>query len=498
MPDIFHVFSEDLVVSANGDLLIADSVTLSDQRVLRRLLTNPRDYIWQPTYGAGLPQKVGDPFDVATIQSIVTAQMFLEDTVVRTPAPSVEVDSFPNGMFVNITYTEADSGDPQTLSFPVTPRAQMANLSTQAFSDIVSNTVTAIQAGSVKLLNLTVGSVLRAVVEANAGVILWLQGLITYVLTLTRFATSKGADADSWAADFGFTRLAAKSATGQVTFTRFTTTSQSIVPAGTVLQSADGTQTFTVNADPSNPAYNPALNGYVIAPTVATLTVTVTASTPGSGGNVLANTITSMGQGIPGVDTVTNASAYTNGLDAEPDTNFYARFVLFIAALSKGTLAAIQSAIAGVQQGLQDTVTENADYNGDYDPGFFFVVVSDGSGSPPDSLINAVGTAVENTRALGIRYAVFAPVDITANVSMTITSDAGYDHPTVVGNVGNAITSFINALPLGAGLPFNQLSAVAFGIPGVANVSAILLNGATADIAGDPKNTLRAGTIAIA
>ena len=75
MPDVYHVFGSDLVVSANGDLLTADTVNLSQQRVLRRLLTNPNDYIWQPTYGAGLPQKVGDPFDVATIDSIITAQM---------------------------------------------------------------------------------------------------------------------------------------------------------------------------------------------------------------------------------------------------------------------------------------------------------------------------------------------------------------------------------------------------------------------------------------
>jgi hypothetical protein len=43
----------------------------------------------------------------------------------------------------------------------------MANLSTQNFVQIVQNTVAAIQAGSTQLLNLTVGSVLRAIVEAN-------------------------------------------------------------------------------------------------------------------------------------------------------------------------------------------------------------------------------------------------------------------------------------------------------------------------------------------
>src|SRR5271163_3683267 len=120
----------------------------------------------------------------------------------------------------------------------------MASLSTQNFTQIVQNTVAAIQAGSTQLLNLTVGSVLRAIVEANAALVLWLQGLVTYVLTLTRFATSVGSDADSWAADFDFTRLAAVAATGTVTFTRFTDTTQSVVPFGAQVQSADGTQTF--------------------------------------------------------------------------------------------------------------------------------------------------------------------------------------------------------------------------------------------------------------
>src|ERR1700683_3189957 len=133
----------------------------------------------------------------------------------------------------------------------------MANLQTLDFSSIVENEVAAVQANSTQLLNLNVGSVLRAILEAIAGVILWLQGLVAYVLTLTRFATSQGSDADSWAADFGFTRLAAVAATGNVTFTRFTTTSQSFVPAGTTLQSADGTQSFTVNADTTNSFFNP-------------------------------------------------------------------------------------------------------------------------------------------------------------------------------------------------------------------------------------------------
>jgi hypothetical protein len=120
MDDLYLDFGSDLVASANGDLLTVDSVTLSEQAVLRRLLTNPGDYIWHPEYGAGLGAMVGLPIDVATVTSIITAQMFLEPSVVQSPPPTITVSSIPNGMFVEISYTESDSGETATLSFPVT------------------------------------------------------------------------------------------------------------------------------------------------------------------------------------------------------------------------------------------------------------------------------------------------------------------------------------------------------------------------------------------
>jgi len=120
VPDVSHVFGNDLQASANGDLLTSDSVQLSQEMVLRRLLTNPGDYIWHPDYGAGLPAMIGKPIDVATVTSIIQAQMFLAASVVRSPPPDITVSSIPNGMFVEIEYIEADSQQPATLSFPVT------------------------------------------------------------------------------------------------------------------------------------------------------------------------------------------------------------------------------------------------------------------------------------------------------------------------------------------------------------------------------------------
>lgn len=119
MPDVSQQWGSDLVASANGDLLTSDSVQLSQEMVLRRLLTNPGDYIWHPDYGAGLPAMIGLPIDVAKVTSIIQSQMFLEASVVQAPAPVITVSSIPNGMFVEIDYIEADSQQPATLSFPV-------------------------------------------------------------------------------------------------------------------------------------------------------------------------------------------------------------------------------------------------------------------------------------------------------------------------------------------------------------------------------------------
>ena len=371
-------------------------------------------------------------------------------------------------------------------------------LTVYRFSELVTNIATAMQASATVALNFTPGSVLRAISEATAGVILWLQAIVLQLLTLTRAATSAGTDLDSWVADYGLTRLPAVTATGQVTFSRFTPTLQAVIPVGAAVQTADGSQRFTVALDAGNVAYSSGLGGYVLAPNVTSLAVPVQAAVAGAGGNVLAGSISLLSTAIPGVDTVSNASAFTNGVDAESDAALRSRFVLYLSSLSKATKAAVGYAITNVRQGLTYTITENYDYSGTYKPGSFFVVVDDGTGYPSGDLLAAVGAAVESVRGLGITYAVFAPVVINANVGLTVTSASGYNHAAVVGAVGTAITNFINALPLGASLPYTQLASVAYAVPGVANASSILLNGGTADLAADQKQKVLAGVVSVA
>ncbi|MBX9901260.1 MAG: baseplate J/gp47 family protein, partial [Burkholderiaceae bacterium] len=198
-------------------------------------------------------------------------------------------------------------------------------INTKTFTTYVTDQVTSIQARSSQLVNFTIGSVLRALVETNAAIALWFQGMIVALLATTRAATSNSSDLDAWMADFGLTRLPAVAAKGNVTFARFTATAQAVIPIGAVVQTADGSQLFTVVIDVANGAYSAGLGGYVMGIGTTNVTVPVVANVLGSAGNVLANPIKSLTQSITFVDTVTNASHLTAGSYAEADAALRAR-----------------------------------------------------------------------------------------------------------------------------------------------------------------------------
>jgi phage baseplate assembly protein W len=121
MPDLSHVWSADLSVGATGDLALASGSELGQQRVLRRLLTNPGDYIWQLDYGAGLAQFIGQPIAAPAIRAVIRSQIFKEAAVAQSPEPVIDVQFDASGtLYVHIRYVDADTGATQVLNFPVT------------------------------------------------------------------------------------------------------------------------------------------------------------------------------------------------------------------------------------------------------------------------------------------------------------------------------------------------------------------------------------------
>lgn len=123
MADISHQWGSDLMIGPTGDLASASGASLGQQRVLRRLLTSPGDYIWQPDYGAGLARFIGQPGNALVIRAAIRSQIFKESSVASTPEPVIDVTFDPAGIvgavYVHIRYVDTDTDQTQILSFTV-------------------------------------------------------------------------------------------------------------------------------------------------------------------------------------------------------------------------------------------------------------------------------------------------------------------------------------------------------------------------------------------
>jgi hypothetical protein len=367
----------------------------------------------------------------------------------------------------------------------------------QSFVALVQQMAASVQGAASQLIDLSVGSVLRALLEASASIALWMQWLILQVLMLTRAATSTGADLDSWMADFSFTRLPGAPAIGTVIFARYTPGVVATVTVGDTVETSDGTQSFNVVASPANPAWN-GDDGYTLAANALSVAVPVQAVLPGSAGNIQANTIGILTTAITGVDTVSNAQPFTGGLDAESDPAFRARFQLYINSRSLATVTAVLFAIASVQQGLRYAVFENQDANGDTLPGNFRVVVDDGTGFPPASLITQVQASIDAVRPIGSIFSVLPPEIVDVSVSLSLDTSNPATEPTVAAMAQASIYSWIAGLPVGGLLAISKIDALAHAAdPTVLSATNTTINGNAADLAAPAAGVLIATSVTV-
>lgn len=119
--DLAHWYGNDLSAAASGDLLTVGEPTLTEQRLVRRLLTVLGSYFWELKYGAGLSAYVGKTASTKTIKAIVLAQLKRERSIQQTPnAPQVTVTSNPDGTFVvTIQYWNNLVSASRQVKFPV-------------------------------------------------------------------------------------------------------------------------------------------------------------------------------------------------------------------------------------------------------------------------------------------------------------------------------------------------------------------------------------------
>ena len=361
-------------------------------------------------------------------------------------------------------------------------------LSLQNFSTLVGGMAATVQGASTALIDLTVGSVLRAILEASASVALWLQYLLLQVLTMTRLATSVGVDADSWVQDFGLMRLPASHAVGTVVMASFNPASQAAtIQDGATVRTGDGSQSFVVVGGPyTRPIGTP------------TVIVSVQAVTGGVVGNVQSGAISLLGTAISGIDTVSNPDALAGGAAAETDAALRQRFVAYINTRSQATEQAIGYAISSVQQGLTYSIQENVAPDGTAAPGHVNIIVDDGSGTPSAALLATIAAAVDLVRPVGTLISINPPALLIAAISLTVSIDASETSDVVLADVRTTLSTYINGLGVGQALRFSRLAGLCYdATAAVTNVQNVSLNGATNDVGGRAGAVVRAGSIAV-
>lgn len=372
--------------------------------------------------------------------------------------------------------------------------------SIKTFTQYVRDMSAAVQAATVQLLDLSVGSVLRAILEANASVALWLQVLIVDVMDASRAATARGVDLDSWVGDFSLQRLAATPAVGLATFSRFSALGTAVVPVGTTIRTTDGGVSFKVVQDSSHELWDDRQTAFVMPEVQQFAVLPIQAEVNGVGGNVLAGSITLIASSLAGVDAVANAGPTTGGMDAEPDSALRLRFVDYINSRSRGTRSAVAFAVASVRQGVAFTIEENIDPAGEVRSGHFVVTVDDGSGAPPQDMIDSVAEAIDLVRPIGSTFAVHPPQVVQVSVSLSVSlPDLGASSANRVRDaVAGAVEQYVGRLGIGASLSVTRIAQVAYEASSdVRNVSGVRINGNDFDLAPGTREVIKPGMVAV-
>lgn len=368
-------------------------------------------------------------------------------------------------------------------------------LSNQGF---LARQITAVQAWANAAVDSSVGSITLAWAQACSAVALWLQAEVVQTLALTRASTSFGADLDSWMAQWNFARQGGAAAAGNVIVGRFTAASRLTIPVTARFSTGPGGQTFTVQPDPLNTAYSAIGNGYTLMAGVGSMVLPVLADVAGSGGNVAANTITSFLTPVLGIDTVSNPTALAGGIDAMLDTVYLAQFPFYIASLARGTEAAIAYAASSVQIGLMINIQENVDGSGAVRPGYFVVVVDDGTGSPPAPLLYAVAAAVDGYRAIGTFPIIRAPATTFVAIVAILQYDSDLNRPGAIAAATAAITTLLATLPIRATLQYLRLAQVVLDSSShIRSISSLLVANQSLDVVPSQFGAIRLASLSV-
>jgi hypothetical protein len=127
MQDVNHWYSGDTLLSVTGDLSVSSPIVSTQQRIIRRILTNPvskdgpPDYIFAPNYGCGAAKYIGETINkLKELQKTILNQVILEPGVSTNPFPKVVLNTDNTVLFIKIMYVDITTGELQNVAVKVT------------------------------------------------------------------------------------------------------------------------------------------------------------------------------------------------------------------------------------------------------------------------------------------------------------------------------------------------------------------------------------------
>lgn len=192
--------------------------------------------------------------------------------------------------------------------------------------------------------------------------------------------------------------------------------------------------------------------------------VPVRAVEPGSGGNILANTIVSMAVAPVGVRSCTNLDAFSGGGDTETDEELRERVMDTFKRLPNGANAAFyEQGALSFDEVAAATVIPRARGKGTVD-----VIAATLEGVPNQALLVKLEEYFQSRREIAVDVLVRPPSILQVNVTVKVKAQAGQKQA-VLDKVEETLRGWFTGKRLGQPVLLAQLGALVYGCSGVEN-----------------------------
>lgn len=197
----------------------------------------------------------------------------------------------------------------------------------------------------------------------------------------------------------------------------------------------------------------------------------VTATLPGSDGNVVPGAVNILMDSPGGISSVTNAAAFFGGAEAETTEQYRTRLLAYIRNPRTGSTSDLKF-WAETNNEVEEATVFNNDNLGTPTNGHATVRISGPAGAIPDAQTIAEVQALLDTVDLAnitIHVATFTQVPIA--VTVDVTTDAEHTIGEVTPSVQDAISDYINSIQVGGTFYRSGAIDAVYGLAGVTDVT---------------------------